>query len=157
MRRIASASGGATVSTSSFGIRSPSGIGTVFVHTISTTSGWSEIRLSAPAENSPCVHATRTERTSSSRSRSSNSNTVLPLAISSSRTMRSRPATSPMTVLMLTRSSAKRCLAPAATRTPSIRANAAASLALPRSGDTTVVFDRSWRRKCLASSRSACR
>ena len=44
---------------------------------------------------------------------------------------------------MLTRSSANRCFAPAATGTPSSRAKAAASLALPRSGETTVVFDRS--------------
>src|SRR6478736_2518272 len=50
-----------------------------------------------------------------------------------------------------------RCLAPAATGSPSSRANAAADLALPRSGETTTMPDRSWLRKYPASSRSAFR
>ena len=62
IRRTASASAGATESTVSFSVRSSAGgSGTVLVHTISSTSGWSLSRLSAPAANSPCVQATRTE------------------------------------------------------------------------------------------------
>ena len=55
---------------------------------------------------------------------------------------------SPMMALMRTTSSLKRCLAPAATGTPSTRANAAASFALPRSGDTTTDWLRSPLQKC---------
>ena len=80
------------------------------------------------------MQASRIERTFSSRRCSISSITVLPLAISSSSTITSRSATSPITALISTRSSLNRCFAPAATGVPSIRANAAASLALPRSG-----------------------
>ena len=116
------------------------GIGTVLVQTISSTSG---ARRAAPARRRRTGRACRRpgpSATSSSRSRSSSSMTVLPLAISSSRTITSLPATSPITELITTRSSANRCLAPAATGVPSSRAKGAASLALPRSGETTTVL-----------------
>ena len=147
MRRIASASAGATDSTVSLSVLFDSGIGTVLVQTISSMSFSADSRWIASPANSPCVQATRTLRTFRSRSRASNSKTVLPLAISSSSTMTSRSATSPMTELITTLSSANRCLAPAATSTLSIRANAAASLALPRSGETTMLLPRSYPRK----------
>ena len=72
---------------------------------------------------------------------------VVPLAISSSRTITLRPATSPMIEVIVTLSSLIRSLAPAATGRPSILASAAACLALPRSGDTTTELLRSRRRK----------
>ncbi len=58
---------------------------------------------------------------------------------------------------MTTRSSASRRLLPAATGTPSSRANWVAVLALPRSGDTTTVSERSWPWKWSASTPSAVR
>ena len=75
------------------------------------------------------MQATATERTAYSRSRSSSSNTVVPREISSSRMITSRPATSPMMAESITCVSLIRCFAPAATGTPSLRANAAAFLA----------------------------
>jgi hypothetical protein len=154
IRLIASARAGATEMTLSFGW--PSGTGTELVHTTSVTSAAASLAR-APSMNSPCVQATATERASRSRSRASSSKTVVPRAISSSRMITSRPATSPMIAEMVTSVSLIRCFAPAATGRPSLRANAAALLALPRSGETTTVRDRSRPRKCAASSRSACR
>jgi hypothetical protein len=147
MRRIASASGAATERTVSLSVRLAGSIGTVLVQTIPSTSFSAESRAIESPVNRPCVQATRTLLTCRSRSRSSSSNTVLPLAISSSSTITSRSVTSPMTELITTLSSAYRCLAPTATSMPSIRANAAASLALPRSGETTTVLLRSYPRK----------
>ncbi len=157
MRRMASASAGATEITCSLGSRSSSAIGTVLVQTTSVTSGCSAIRFSAPSLNSPWVQAMRTERAPCSRSRVSSSMMVVPRAISSSRTITSRSATSPMIELIVTRVSLCRSLAPAATGRPSIRASSEADLALPRSGETTTAPARSWRRKWAAISRSACR
>ena len=74
------------------------------------------------------------ERHASSRKWSSSSRIVLPFAISSSRTMTSRPVTSPITALMLHPVVGEALLRARATGTPSSRAKAAASLALPRSG-----------------------
>ena len=154
---MASASAGASEMTSSFPPRRWLGIGTVLVVTTSVTSGADSIRFSASPANRPCVQATRTDRAWRSLSRSSSSRIVVPRAISSSSTITSRPATSPMMDAIVTSSSLIRCLAPNATGSPSRRAKAAACLALPRSGETTTVFDMSWPRKWLASSRSACR
>ena len=129
----------------------------MLVQTISRTSGSAAIFSSAPSQNSPWVQAMRTEPTSCSRRRASSSRIVVPRAISSSSTITSRPSTSPMMEVIATSWSLMRCLAPAATGSPSSRANAAADLALPRSGETTTVPDRSWLRKYPASSRSAFR
>ena len=96
---------GAIDSTRSFGSRLCSGTGTVLVHTTSSTSGWAASLPSAPSANSPWVQAMRTERTSCSRSRASSSVSVVPRAISSSMTMKSRPVTSPMIALIVTESS----------------------------------------------------
>jgi hypothetical protein len=128
----------------------------VLVHTISVTSEAASLS-SALSANRPCVQATATDRAPCSRSRSSSSNTVVPREISSSRMITSRPATSPMMAGMTTCESLIRSFAPAATGTPSLRANAAALLAWPRSGETTTARDRSRLRKCAANSRSACR
>jgi hypothetical protein len=128
----------------------------VLVHTISVTSQAASLSSELSA-NRPCVHATATERTWRSRSRSSSSNTVVPREISSSRMMASRPVTSPMMAVMVTLVSLIRSFAPAATGTPSLRANAAALLAWPRSGEITTALDRSRPRKCAVNSRSACR
>ncbi len=99
----------------------------------------------------------RTEVTRCSRSLASSSISVVPRAISSSSTITSWSSTSPMIEVMRTVWSSTRSLAPAATGSPSRVANAAALLALPRSGDTTTVPERSCPRKWPASSRSACR
>ncbi len=125
------------------------------MHTISVTAGTDAIRWTAPFDKMPWVHATLTDSTPSSASRRSTSKMVDPLAISSSRTMTSLPVTSPIMLVIRTWSFSNRCLAPAATGVPSIRENVVAVLALPRSGDTTMVFERSSRRKCSASSLSA--
>ena len=154
IRFMASARAGATERTLSFGWNA--GIGTEFVQTISVTSVAASFS-SALSTNSPCVQATATERAPCSRSRSSSSKMVVPRAISSSSTITSRPLTSPMMVVIRTCVSLIRSFAPAATGTPSLRANAAALLALPRSGETTMALDRSRPRKCAANSRSACR
>ena len=151
---MASARAGATDRTRSFSCLA--GTGTEFVQTISVTSVAAS-RSSAPSANRPCVQATATERAPCLRSRSSSSSTVVPRAISSSRTITSCPVTSPMRALIDTAESLSRSFAPAATGTPSLRANAAALLALPRSGETTMAWDRSRPRKWAASSRSACR
>jgi len=98
------------------------------VQTISVTSAAASLS-SALSANSPCVQATATERAPSSCSRSSSSNTVVPREISSSSTITSRPATSPMMAVMWTSVSLIRSFAPAATDRPSRRANAAALLA----------------------------
>ena len=58
---------------------------------------------------------------------------------------------------MTTRSSASRCLLPAATGRPSSRENWVAVLALPKSGETTTESVRSWPRKWSASTPSAVR
>ena len=87
-----------------------------------------------------------------SASRSSSSTIEPPVAISSSSTIARLPATSPTIASMTTRSSASRCLLPAATGRPSSRANWVAVLALPRSGETTTVLARSWSRKWSAST-----
>ena len=58
---------------------------------------------------------------------------------------------------MTTRSSASRCLLPAATGRPSSREKWVAVLALPRSGETTTALLRSVSRKCSASTPSALR
>ena len=154
IRFMASARAGATERTLTFGWNA--GIGTEFVQTISVTSVAASFS-SALSTNSPCVQATATERAPCSRSRSSSSKMVVPRAISSSSTITSRPLTSPMMVVIRTCVSLIRSFAPAATGTPSLRANAAALLALPRSGETTMALDRSRPRKCAANSRSACR
>ena len=80
-----------------------------------------------------------------------------PVAISSSRTMARLPRTSPTIESMTTLSSLSRCLLPAATGRPSRRENWVASLALPRSGETTTEFVRSVPRKWSASTPSAVR
>ena len=123
---MASASAGATDRTVSLGCSASSGA--VLVQTISVTSAAASLS-SALSANSPCVQATATERAPCSRSRSSSSNTVVPREISSSRTITSWPATSPMMAVMRTSESLIRSLAPAATGRPSLRANAAALLA----------------------------
>jgi predicted ATPase/DNA-binding CsgD family transcriptional regulator len=157
IRLIASASAGATEMTCSFSLPSASLMATEFVQTICITSGHAAMRLSAPSQNRPWVQAIHTERAPCSRSLPSNSIVVVPLAISSSSTITSRPATSPMIEVIVTWSSLSRSFAPAATGRLSIRASAAACFALPRSGDTTTVPDRSWPLKWSAISRSACR
>src|ERR1700735_3098087 len=131
------------------------GTGTVLVQTISSTSGRALIRSRAPSQNSPCVQATGTDRAPRSDSTDTSSMIVVPRAISSSRTITSRPATSPMMELMVTWESLCRTLAPAATGRSSIRASAAACLALPRSGETTTVLLRSRPLKWGGSSRRA--
>ena len=98
------------------------------MQTISVTSVAASLS-SALSANRPCVQATATERAPSSRSRSSSSNTVVPREISSSSTITSRPATSPMMAVIRTSVSLIRSLAPAATGRPSLRANAEALLA----------------------------
>jgi hypothetical protein len=62
-----------------------------------------------------------------------------------------------MMAAMRTSESLIRSFAPPATGRPSLRANAAALLALAQVGETTTALDRSRWRKCAASSRSACR
>ena len=83
------------------------------------------------------MHATAASVTPWSASRSSSSTIDPPVAISSSRTMARLPSTSPTIESMTTWSSPSRRLEPAATGRPSSRENWVASLALPRSGETT--------------------
>src|SRR6266496_309983 len=112
MRRIASASAGATDRTVSLSWCSLPCTGTVLVQTISLTSGSPAIFSSAPLLNSAWVQAMRTEGTPCSRRRASSSTRVVPRAISSSSTITSRPSTSPMIEEIATCSSLMRCLAP---------------------------------------------
>ena len=116
IRRIASARAGATDSTVSLPVSPGSGGGTVFVQTISVTSGAAAIRSSAPSANSPWVHAMRTDVTRCSRSLASISISVVPRAISSSSTITSRSSTSPMIEVMRTVRSSMRSLAPGGNR-----------------------------------------
>src|SRR5262249_8430821 len=102
MRRMASASAGATDRTVSLSCSSRPETGTVLVQTISFTSGSLAIFSSEPSQNSPCVQAMRTGLTPCSRSRASNSAIVVPRAISSSSTITSRPSTSPMMEVIAT-------------------------------------------------------
>ena len=71
-------------------LRMAGGTGAESVHTTSVTSAAVSLS-SAPSTNTPCVHATATERGWYSRRLSSSSNTVVPRAISSSTMMTSRP------------------------------------------------------------------
>ncbi len=119
------------------------GAGTVSVVTTSVIPGWDRRRCTAVPVNSPWVHATDASAQPSISRRSISSTIDPPVAISSSRTIARRPATSPTMASTTTRSSAIRRLLPAATGTPSSRANWVAVFALPRSGDTTTVSDRS--------------
>ena len=138
---------------------SPAAIGTVLVQTISSTSGSRGEPLEGAVGEQP-VGAGDPDRAGRprSRSRSSSSTTVLPLAISSSRTMTSLPATSPMIALISTRSSANRCLAPGGDRR---RRAAGRTRPPPWRCRGRARRRRCWRgrsrRKCAASSRSACR
>ena len=104
-------------------------MGTELVHTISETSSAAASFSSAPSANRPCVQAMLIDLGSWWRSTERSSITVVPRAISSSRTMTSRSATSPMIEEMDTLSSLNRSFAPAATGSPRRRANAAADLA----------------------------
>ena len=92
-----------------------------------------------------------------SLSRSISSSIEPPVAISSSRMMARLPDTSPTMESMTTRSSATRCFDPAATGSPSSRENWVATLALPRSGLTTMESVRSVARKWSASTPIAVR
>src|SRR6478752_2410968 len=155
MRLIASAKSPATERTLSSG--QPAGAGTVSVVTTSLIIGWPRSRSTALPANRPCVQATAASVTPRSASRSSSSTIEPPVAISSSRMMARLPATSPTIESMTTRSSPSRRFEPAATGRPSSRENWVASLALPRSGDTTTEFSRSCSRKWSASTPSAVR
>ena len=154
MRRIASANSGATeitVSRSTFALA-----GTVFVATTSAMSPQALRRWAALPVNRPCVQATRMLLTSYSLIFSIRVTIEPPVAISSSRTMTSRPSTSPTMASMTTESSAWRRLEPAAMPMPRRRAKWPACLALPKSGETTTALDRSMvARKCDASTGSA--
>jgi hypothetical protein len=101
MRRIASASAGATDSTRSLSLPSI-GTGTELVQTISVTSGSAASLSSAPSAKMPCVQATATDLAPSARSARSNSKIVVPREISSSRMITSRPVTSPISEVILT-------------------------------------------------------
>ena len=82
--------------------------------------------------------------------------TVLPLAISSSSTMTSRSATSPMTALIRTTSSLKRCLAPTASGHAQQAGERGRLLGVAQVGRHDDASGRDRRpRKCVASSRSA--
>ena len=116
IRLIASANSRDTERTCSSG--QPSGAGTVSVVTTSLIIGWSRSRSTALPANSPCVQATRPRCSRGRLSRSSSSTIEPPVAISSSRMMARLPATSPTIESMTTRSSASRCLQPAATGRP---------------------------------------
>ena len=112
-REIASANSSATERIFSSG--QSDGAGTVSVVTTSLMNGCSRSRSTALPTNSPCVQATDAPVQPSSRSFSSSSTIEPPVAISSSRTMACLPRTSPTIASITTRSSASRCLLPAAT------------------------------------------
>ena len=109
------------------------------------------------AREQPWVVATAASVQPRSFSRSRSSMMEPPVAISSSRMIARLPATSPTIASITTRSSASRCLLPAATGSPSSRANWVAVFALPRSGLTTTVLVRSAERKWSASTPIAVR
>ena len=90
--------------------------------------------LDGLADEQPVRAGHRAPVQPSSASRSSSSTIEPPVAISSSRTIARLPSTSPTIASMTTRSSASRCLLPAATGRPSSRENWVAVLALPKSG-----------------------
>ena len=138
MRLIASAKRAETDRTLSSG--QPCGGGTVSVVTTSVTNGWSRSRSTALPAKRPWVQTIAASVAPASLSRSISSSIEPPVAISSSRMMARRPDTSPTIESMTTRSSATRCLEPAATGRPRSRANWVATLALPRSGLTTIEF-----------------
>jgi hypothetical protein len=141
MRAIASANSPATDRTCSSG--QSAGGGTVSVVTTSVIDRWPRSRSTALPVKRPCVQATDASVHPSSSSLFISSMIDPPVAISSSSTMAFLPRTSPTIASTTTLSSACRCLLPAATGRPSRRANSEAVLALPRSGETTTVFDRS--------------